>query len=452
MRTKAIDRQIFRLAIPNILGNLSVPLLSSVDTALVGHLPSPVYIGAVALGGMIFNFIYWGFGFLRMGTTGLTAQAFGEKNTHETHILLQRAVLIAFLTGFALILLQGPIAYVSFWLIHGSPQIEQLAKEYFFIRIFAAPATLGLYAIHGWFLGMQNARFPLIVTIAVNVLNIIFDFLFVLVFKMNSDGVALGTVLAQYLGLLLTLVLLSKYYRTYLKPLPVKTLLALKPMRRFIAVNTDIFIRTLSLIFAFSFFTAQSAGLGEIPLAANSILIQFWMFFSYAIDGFAFAAESLVGKFVGSGEQKHLVLSVRRIFLFGILSGVMFSVVYLLLRNLLPVLFTNDAAVLQTIARLIPWTILAPLVASVCYIWDGIFIGATATRGLRNAMVVSTFVIYLPAHYLFLSLWQIQGMWAALLLFMLARGLGLTVLSKKYLGLSPRLLLPWTRLNNKSVL
>lgn len=437
MKRTNTNRQIFNLAIPNILSNLSVPLLSAVDTALVGHLPSPVYIGAVALGGMIFNFVYWGFGFLRMGTTGLTAQAFGKENTTETHILLQRALLIALLTGAALIILQWPIAYLSFLLIHSTPQIEQLAKEYFFIRIFAAPATLGLYAIHGWFLGMQNARFPLIVTIAVNVLNILFDFLFVLVFKMNSDGVALGTVLAQYLGLLLTLVLLGRYYRAYLRLLPVKKLLALKPMRRFIAVNTDIFIRTLSLIFAFSFFTAQSAGLGEIPLAANSILIQLWMFFSYAIDGFAFAAESLVGKFIGSGNHKDLVLSVRRIFLFGILSGALFSAGYFLLRDFLPALFTNDSAVLQTIARLIPWTILAPLVASVCYIWDGIFIGATATRGLRNAMVVSTFVIYLPAHYLFLSLWEIQGMWAALLLFMLARGIGLTLLSKKYLGFSP---------------
>ncbi len=443
MRTKVIDRQIFRLAIPNILGNLSVPLLSAVDTALVGHLPSPVYIGAVAIGSMIFNFVYWGLGFLRMGTTGLTAQAYGRNDKKEIGLLLQRALFVALFSGLFLIAFQYFIAEIGFALVRATAEVEANARRYFYIRIFAAPATLSLYAIHGWFLGVQNARFPLLVTVAVNLLNVLFDVLFVSGLGMYSDGVALGTVLAQYAGLGLSAYLLIRRYRPYLKPYALTQILAFAPLKRFIKVNTDIFIRTLSLIFVFSFFTAKSAELGDVPLAANSVLMQLWMFFSYGIDGFAYAAESLVGKFIGSENHKNLVLSVRRIFLFGILSGTLFSAGYFLLRDLLPALFTNDSAVLQTIARLIPWTILAPLVASVCYIWDGIFIGATATRGLRNAMVVSTFVIYLPAHYLFLSLWGIQGMWAALVLFMLARGISLSLLGKKYIGISPRqLLLP----------
>lgn len=436
MNKRNLDRQIFRLALPNILSNLSVPLLSSVDTALVGHLPSPVYIGAVALGSMIFNFVYWGFGFLRMGTTGLTAQAFGKNDRDEIGILLWRALFIAIISGLLLIVMQQVIAFISFALIQASADVELQARGYFFIRIFAAPATLALYAIHGWFLGMQNARFPLIITVTVNVLNIFFDFLFVVVIKMNSNGVALGTVLSQYLGLGMSILFLWKYYRPYIRKYSLPKIVALQSMRRFISVNTDIFIRTLSLIFAFSFFTAQSARFGEVTLAANSILIQLWMFFSYGIDGFAFAAESLVGKFSGSGQKGMLISVIRRIFLFGIGLGALFTIVYFAFQSGIPTLFTNNSSVLEKIQERIGWTIITPIIASICYIWDGIFIGATATRGLRNAMLICTFLIYLPAHYLLLFYWQMNGMWAALVLFMLARGVSLTMLSPKYLSLS----------------
>ncbi len=438
MISKSLNRQIFRLAIPNILSNLSVPLLSSVDTALVGHLPSPVYIGAVALGSMIFNFVYWGFGFLRMGTTGLTAQAYGKQDQQDMQLQLWRALFFALTAGLILILIQDFIAFIAFKLIEGSAQVEKYADIYFRIRIYAAPATLALYAIHGWFLGMQNARLPLLITVTINILNIIFNVIFVLQLKMTSDGVALGTVFAQYLGLGLSVFVLFKKYNSYFKIPTFKQIIEMAELTRFFKINFDIFIRTLSLIFAFSFFTAQSAKLGDITLAANSVLIQLWMIFSYGIDGFAFSAESLVGKYLGAKDKKMLIQVIHQIFVFGSGLGLIISIIYGLFEQPLISLFTNNQQVLQVIDFFMVWTIVAPFIASFCYIWDGVFLGATASKGLRNAMLLSTFGVYLPLHYLLTPSWGNHGMWAALLIFMIFRTISLSFLSKKYLTISIR--------------
>ncbi len=438
MISRPQNRQIFRLAIPNILSNLSVPLLSSVDTALVGHLPSPVYIGAVALGSMIFNFVYWGFGFLRMGTTGLTAQAYGKQDEQDMQLQLWRALFFAITAGLILILIQDLIAFIAFKLIEGSAEVEKYANIYFRIRIYAAPATLALYAIHGWFLGMQNARLPLLITVSINILNIIFNVLFVVQLKMTSDGVALGTVFAQYIGLGLSVLVLFKKYKTYFKIPSLKKIIEMAELTHFFKINFDIFIRTLSLIFAFSFFTSQSAKLGDITLAANSVLIQLWMIFSYGIDGFAFSAESLVGKYLGARDRKMLILMIRQIFIFGSGLGLIISIAYGLFDQTLTSLFTNNQQVLQVIDLFMIWTIVAPFVNSFCYIWDGVFLGATASKGLRNAMLLSTFGIYLPLHYLLMPNFGNHGMWAALLAFMIFRTISLSYLSKKYLDISVR--------------
>lgn len=436
MISKPLNRQIFRLAIPNILNNLSVPLLSSVDTALVGRLPSPVYIGAVALGSMIFNFVYWGFGFLRMGTTGLTAQAYGKQDQQDIQLQLWRALFFALTAGLILILIQDFIAFIAFQLIEGSAQVEEYADIYFRIRIYAAPATLVLYAIHGWFLGMQNARLPLLITFTINILNIIFNVIFVLQFKMTSDGVALGTVFAQYLGLGLSVFVLFKKYNRYFKIPSFKQIIEMAALTRFFKINFDIFIRTLSLIFAFSFFTSQSAKLGDITLAANSVLIQLWMIFSYGIDGFAFSAESLVGKYLGAKDKKMLIQVIRQIFVFGSGLGLIISFIYGLFEQPLISLFTNNHQVLRVIDLFMVWTIVAPFVNSFCYIWDGVFLGATASKGLRNAMLLSTFGVYLPLHYLLTPNCGNHGMWAALLTFMIFRTISLSYLSKKYLTIN----------------
>ena len=430
---KSLNKQILRLAIPNIISNLTVPLLSSADTALVGHLPQPYFIGAVALGGMIFNFIYWGFGFLRMGTTGFTAQAYGAGQRTEISSILGRALFMALAGSLLVIALQKPIAELSFYLIHGSDLSEHFARRYFYIRILAAPATLSLYAFQGWFLGMQNARYPLYLTVATNLLNLGFNFLFVLGFHLNSDGVAWGTVCAQYLGLVLAVVLFGKKYGAYRSYFDLKAVFEMSALKRFFSINSDIFLRTLALVFAFSFFTAKSAEFGDNILAANSILLQLWMIFSYGIDGFAFAAESLTGKYVGAGVPSELKRVVRAIFYWGMGLGAVFSALYLALPDALARLFTGQEAVIALVHRYFFWTQWAPVLNSVCYIWDGIYIGATAARAMRNTSFVATFLIFLPLYYLTRHALGNHGMWLALTLFMAARGLSLYLLRNKHI-------------------
>ncbi|MDZ7681319.1 MAG: MATE family efflux transporter [Fodinibius sp.] len=275
-----MNRKILNLAIPNIISNLSVPLLGAVDTALVGHLEEAYYLGAIAVGSMIFNFIFWGFGFLRMGTTGLTAQAFGEENRTESVMTLARALTVAGVFSLLILLLQAWIADFSFWLVETSPEVERYTRIYFNIRIYTAPATLSLYAINGWFLGMQNARYPMIVTIFLNALNIGLDVFFVYSMGMNVDGVAIGTLIARYAGVILAVGLLVYKYGDWLQAYVHDLLLEVKALKKFFSVNRDIFLRTLCLIFTFSFFTAKSAEFGDVILAANSILLQLWMMVS----------------------------------------------------------------------------------------------------------------------------------------------------------------------------
>jgi len=428
-----LNKEILHLAVPNIISNLSVPLLSSVDTALVGHLPQSYFIGAVAVGGMIFNFIYWGFGFLRMGTTGLTAQAEGRKNVRETRLILARALWVAFIAGMVLLLLQQPIASVSFYLISAAPEVERYARSYFLIRILAAPATLTLYTVQGWFLGKQNARYPLLLVLSVNLLNLLFDLLFVLGFKMNSDGVALGTVCAQYLGLFLGGCLLWHFQPNWWRGLKRKQIWYWPAVQRFFLLNRDIFIRTLSLILVFSFFTAKSAEFSDTVLAANTILIQLWMLFSYGIDGFAFAAESLAGKYKGAGDTRRFKKVIRHILGWGVSLGVLYSVIYSLFDRLIIILFTNQPQVIFTALSFMGWTYIAPIVNSISYIWDGVYIGATASKEMRNTMLLATFGFFLPAFYLTRGYLANNSLWLAITLFMIVRGCSLSLLAGRAL-------------------
>lgn len=428
-----MNKNVLRLAIPNIISNLSVPLLGAVDTALVGHLDEVYYLGAIALGGMIFNFIFWGFGFLRMGTTGIAAQAFGENNKTESVMTLVRALLVAGVFGFLIVLLQAFIADLSFWLVEGSREVEEYTRIYFDIRIYSAPATLGLYAINGWFLGMQNARYPMIVTVVLNILNIILDVFFVYALNMHVDGVAIGTLIARYVGLLLAVALLVYKYRSWLNAYVREKILEVEPIKKFFSVNRDIFIRTLCLIFTFSYFTAKSAEFGNVILAANSILLQLWMIVSYGIDGFAFAAESLIGRYTGSGNKDKVREAVKYCFIWGIGIGLAASLCYGLFDRSILTLFTDQQDVIKTALLFFSWTIAGPAVSSFCYIWDGIFIGATATVPMRNSMVIATVLVFLPAYLLSLPYLGNHALWMALTLFMFARGAALSLFAPKYI-------------------
>lgn len=422
-----MNKKVLKLAIPNIISNLSVPLLGAVDTALVGHLDEVYYLGAIALGGMIFNFIFWGFGFLRMGTTGITAQAFGEQNKTESVMTLVRALLVAGVFSFLILLLQAWIADLSFWLVEATPEVERFTKIYFDIRIFTAPATLGLYAINGWFLGMQNARYPMIITVVLNTLNIILDVFFVYSLNMNVAGVAWGTLIARYVGLVLAIVLLLVKYKSWLLAYVREKILDLEPLKKFFSVNRDIFIRTLCLIFTFSFFTAKSAEFGNVILAANTILLQLWMIVSYGVDGFAFAAESLIGRYKGSGEKDKLKSAVAYCFFWGIGIGFTASLAYALFDQSILAIFTNQQEVIKTALVFWGWTIAGPAVSSFCYIWDGIFIGATATVPMRNSMIIATVLVFLPVYAVGVSYLGNHAIWLALTLFMVARGATLTI-------------------------
>ncbi len=426
-----MNNRILRLAVPNIISNITIPLLGMVDMGLMGHLGDERYIGAVAVGSMIFNFIYWGFSFLRMGTSGFVAQDYGRRYFTGVMLTLSRALLVAGAGGVLLILLQKPISMLSFFIIDSSSEVEVLARQYFHIRIFAAPATIGLYALTGWFIGMQNARFPMMITIMVNILNLGFNLLFIKVFGMTSDGVALGTVIAQYSGLATGLFLLHKYYRRIFHYNMPSLVLKKKALLRFFNVNRDIFIRTLCLIFSLSFFTAKSASTGDTILAVNSLLLQYFMFYAYFVDGFAYAAEALSGRYYGAGNRGRLKESIRLLFRWGGGIALVFTITYLSGGRYLIYLLTNNETVISTAMTFFPWIILIPVITFPAFIWDGIYIGTTASVAMRNAMVISTVAVFLPAYYLLEPVLGNHGLWLAFMLFMVSRGVSLTAMAKR---------------------
>jgi len=427
-----MNRRILNLAVPNIISNVTVPLLSMVDISLVGHLDvnSKLHIGAISLGTMIFNFVYWGFSFLRMGTSGFAAQAYGRKDLKESMLVLSRAVSVAAGGAFLLIILQYPIAKAAFSLLEGSEEVESLARQYYFIRIWAAPATIGLYALTGWFIGMQNARIPMAIAIFVNILNVGFNFLFIHGFGMKSDGVALGTVIAQYLGVTLAIIIFLRKYKGLLKYWSYRAMIELKALKLFFSVNKDIFLRTVCLIFVMSFFTAQSANIGDTVLAVNSVLLQFFMFFSFVQDGFAYAAEALTGRYIGEGSRPKLKKVIRFLFFWGIGFAIFFTLVYVFFGEKILLLLTDNKEILKRSHEYLFWIFTIPFITFAAFIWDGIYIGATASAGMRNTMLVSTLIVFIPAYYLLIELLGNHGLWLAFMLFQASRGVMQTVLAK----------------------
>lgn len=426
-----MNKRILKLAIPNIISNVTIPLVGMVDLAVLGHLESEKYIGAIAVGGIIFNVLYWGFGFLRMGTSGFTAQAIGNRDLKEVMNLLGRSVFVALGGAALLIILMGPIGWISFKIIDGSAEVEALANEYYRIRILAAPATLGLYALTGWFVGMQNTRFPMIIAILVNVLNVLFNLYFIYGLGMKSDGVALGTVVAQYTGFITGIFLLIRFYKKLFKYWSARAILHLKAMRKFFLVNRDIFIRTLCLIFVFTFFTSQSAASDDTILAVNTLLLQFFMLFSFVADGFAYAAEALVGRFIGARNVTSLKNSIRLLFLWGFYISVPFTLAYAFFGEEILSLLTNNDLIIEASKPYIIWILFIPFAGFPSFIWDGIYIGATASRGMRDTMIIATVLVFVPVFFLSRSSMENHGLWLALILFLAARGAGQTFLARR---------------------
>lgn len=405
-------------------------MLGLVDVAIMGHLDSSVYVGAIGLGSIIFNFLYMGFGFLRMGTSGFTAQARGQRNFSEALAILFRGLLVALGAGLLFVILQWPIDKLSFFLLDGSSEVKEFARQYFYIRIWAAPAALSVMVFNGWFLGLQNARFPMIVTILINVVNIGLNFLFVYGFGMKSDGVALATLISQYTGLLCSFLLFFIYYKRLFKYFNKALLRSKQAFKKFLRVNTDILIRTLCIIFVLSFFTSASARQGDTILAVNQLLLQFFYLFSYFIDGLANAAEALTGKQIGAGNKTGLRKMLKIIFTWATTLSLLFSASYYFGGSILFKMLTNQAALIEAVKPYYIWIALIPLSTFVAFIWDGVFIGATASKSMRNTLLLST-IAFLLSYYLLLPVWPYLAIWIALHVFMLMRGVLLSRLAPK---------------------
>lgn len=416
-----------------ILTNISTPLLGLVDTAVLGHLDSEQFLAAVALGGLIFSFIFWGFGFLRMGTTGLTAQSFGENNKEEVNAILMRAIVMALIIASLILILRHSISIASFLLLQSSELVEQLALHYFEIRIWSAPAVLCSYVLLGWYLGNQNVKVPLLIVLVTNVTNICLDIFFVYHLNMQVEGVAFASVIAEYTGLFIGLLIaLSRIKKTKLF-CKWKTFANFKQFKAMLLVNSHIFVRTWCLIFAFAFFTAQGAKMGVEVLAVNTILLNFQTFMAYALDGFAHAAEALVGKAVGAKNRVKFIQAVKTSGLWSIIVAMLFSLFYMTFGRQIINLLTSLENIRMMAIDFLPWLIAMPIVSFVCYLFDGIFIGAMMTKDMRNTMLFSLFGVFLPSWY-FTQEWGNQGLWFAMMAFMLARGLSMTIVFKIRMG------------------
>lgn len=426
-----VNRSILKLAIPNIISNITIPLLGLVDMILMGHLSSPIYIGAIALGGTIFSVLYSFFSFLRAGTTGFTAQSYGAKDYSEISYSLYRSITIAIFAFLLILCIQKSIARLSLALLEGSDDVKNLAITYFFVRIWAAPANMLLYCLNGWFIGMQNTKIPMAIAIIINVLNIAFSILFVVVMKQDVVGVALGTVIAQYCGLATALIFILIKYNKYLIKIDIHKLLDINKLKRFFKVNTDLMIRSILLVFTIAFFTNQSAKLGDNILSINMILLQFFYIFSYFTDGFAYAGEALVGKFIGARDESNLRSVVMHLFKWGGLISVPFAILYALFPTPFVKMISDSPLILEQIPPYYIYMVLIPVITFTAFLWDGIYIGATASKAIRNTMIISSILIFLPLWYILVPIYGNHGLWIAFLGFMLARGISMTFFAKK---------------------
>ncbi len=417
-----MDKKILNLAIPNIIANITVPLLGMVDLAIVGRMTGgEQLIGAIAISTTIFNLIYWNFGFLRMGTSGFTAQAYGANNMKESIAILTRGIVIAFSISILILLLQHPIAYLARNFIDTSPEIMQSVLIYFFIRIWAAPATLGLYVMKGWFIGMQNSYIPMFISIILNIINIFFSVLLAVHFKMGIAGVAWGTLIAQYSGFIISILFWIFKFSNLKTHINFKESLHWEKLKLFFKVNIDIFLRTLCLSIVFAFIPIISASLGDRILAVNTLLMQLFTIFSYILDGFAYAGEALTGRYIGAKDSKSLKLSIKHLLKWGFILTFVFTIAYLFWGKNILFLFTNEVEIIESSKQFLKWVLLVPICGMAAFIFDGIYIGATESKAMRNAMFVATAGFFI-AYYSLVNTLGNDAIWIAFLIFLSFRG------------------------------
>lgn len=417
-----INSNILSIALPSIVSNITVPLLGIVDMAISGHLGNAVYIGAVAVGSMIFNVIYWLFGFLRMGTSGMTSQALGRRNLKEVATILVRSIGVALGVAVVILLLQRPLSTVALWLVGATPNISVEALRYFRICVWGAPAMLCLYSLTGWYIGMQNTRLPMYVSIMQNVVNIVASYVFVFVMGMKVEGIALGTLVAQYAGLVVSVLLwVVTYGRRMMRRVEWDVVAEGSALRRFFSVNRDIFLRTLCLVVVNFSFLSIGASQGAVMLAVNTLLMQLFTLYSYVMDGFAYAGEAMCGRLFGAGNVVGFRRVVNYLFVWGIGLSAVYTLVYAVGGSSFLALLTDDSSVVAASADYLPWAVAVPFAGMIAFILDGVFIGATATL----PMLMSTAVAAVTFFFVYATCGRLLGnhaLWLAFIAFLLARG------------------------------
>lgn len=413
------DKNILKLAIPSIISNITVPLIGLVDLTIIGHIGSASYIGAISVGAMIFNVIYWMFGFLRMGNSGMASQALGRRDNKTLRQLLLRSMIIAVSFGFAFILLQHQLLKLALWAINPSEDVISLTSIYFKVCVWGAPAVLSLYGLNGWFIGMQNTKIPMFIAIMQNVINVIFSLLFVFVFKMKIEGVAYGTLIAQWSGWFIAMFFVIGRIKN-IKGIG-KTHTILKWGDIF-SVNRDIFIRTLFLVSVNLSFMSVGARQGDIILSVNTLLMTFFTIFSYVMDGFAFAAEALCGKAYGEEDSAKFSFTIKRLMRWGVYMAIVFTLLYLVGGHDLLRIITNNNNVIIAALPYMVWAMLIPISGFMAFVFDGIFIGSTATKYMLISSFIATICFY-AAYFSLEHKFGNHALWMAFILFLLMRGI-----------------------------
>ena len=431
-----MHKEILSLAIPSIVTNITVPLLGLVDVAIVGHMGDASYIGAIAVGTMMMNVICWLFGFLRMGTSGMTSQAYGRGDSKEAATILFQAIALGAAIGILFVLFQPLLLRLFLFFMRPSDEIRAFASVYFHVCVFGLPAALVMYGLTGWFIGMQDTRTPMTVSIFQNIVNIMTSLLLVYVLGMKVEGVALGTLTAQYSGLLLALYILRRKYASHyqllfsqftLKPVVYSSFSYKHTLNRFFRVNRDIFLRTLFLVAVNAAFTSVGSRQGDVILAVNTLLFQFFTLYSYIMDGFAYAGEAICGKYYGAGNAPSFHACIRRLFAWGVIMTVVYTAAYYFGANDILHVLSNEQTVIEASEPYLLWVALIPVAGMGAFIWDGVFIGITDSRGMLLSCFVAAIVFAIILSLFFTTMGN-HALWLALLSYLLARGVMQTIL------------------------
>lgn len=431
-RDRVMHRDILRIAVPSIVSNVTVPLLGLVDVTITGHMGAAAYIGAIAVGGMIFNMMYWLCGFLRMSTGGFASQAFGAGLADESRRVLLRALQVALGLGLLFIVFQFPIRSLALFIMSPSPMVESYVLQYFAVLVWGAPAVLATFVFNGWFLGMQNARVPMIVAITQNVVNILLSLLFVVGLGMKVEGVALGTLIAQYVGVLLSVAFCVRLYGAPWQHKDLRGLWKDNALARFFSANSDIFLRTLFMVAVQVWFTSRGAHQGDTILAVNALLMQLFLLFSYFMDGFAYAGEALAGRFAGGRDFTSLRRLTLCLFVWGVALTALFMLVYWLGGAPFLSLLTDNATVVEAAEPYLLFAVLIPACGCAAFLFDGLFVGLIATRQMLVAVLLAA-IVYFALCAALMPVMGNAGLWLSLLAFLSVRGLVQAVLYPRIL-------------------